>query len=77
VAINPHLFRDCAATLLGDVDPTNVLLAAPLLGHSDFRTTEDHYIQAQTRSAFRAHHDLLAAMRRAAQKRARKVAWPR
>jgi integrase len=77
VAINPHLFRDCAATLLGDVDPANVLLAAPLLGHSDFRTTEDHYIQAQTRSAFRAHHDLLAAMRRAAQKRARKVAWPR
>ena len=75
VAVNPHLFRDCAATLLGDVDPANVLLAAPLLGHSDFRTTEGHYILAQTRGAFRAHHDLLESMRRrAAQGRARKVA---
>ena len=42
VAISPHLFRDCAATLLGDVDPTNVLLAAPLLRHGDFRTSEGH-----------------------------------
>jgi integrase len=74
VAVNPHLFRDCAATLLGDVDPANVLLAAPLLGHSDFRTTEGHYILAQTRGAFRAHHDRLEAMRHAAQRRARKVA---
>jgi integrase/recombinase XerD len=77
VAVNPHLFRDCAATLLGDVDPKNVLLAAPLLGHSDFRTTEGHYIQAQTRGAFRAHHDHLEAMRHAAQGRARRVASPR
>lgn len=74
VAVNPHLFRDCAATLLGDVDPKNVLLAAPLLGHSDFRTTEGHYILAQTRGAFRAHHDLLESMRHAAQGRARKAA---
>jgi len=77
VAVSPHLFRDCAATLLGDVDPKNVLLAAPLLGHGDFRTTEGHYILAQTRGAFRAHHDRLESMRRAAQRRARKVAVPR
>ena len=77
VAVNPHLFRDCAATLLGDVDPANVLLAAPLLGHSDFRTTEGHYILAQTRGAFRTHHDHLESMRHAAQGRARKAASPR
>ena len=45
-AINPHLFRDCAATTLAIVDPEHVRLAAPLLGHRTFSTTERHYLQA-------------------------------
>jgi integrase len=59
VRVNPHLFRDCAASFLGDVDPEYVRMAAPLLGHSNFITTERHYIAAQSRSALRQHHDAL------------------
>jgi integrase/recombinase XerD len=44
--INPHLFRDCAVTTVATDDPTHIGIAAPLLGHSDPRTTEKHYIQA-------------------------------
>ena len=51
--VNPHLFRDSAATSLAIHDPVHVLLAAPLLGHRTFKTTERHYIQAQTLEAHR------------------------
>ncbi|MEL7471577.1 MAG: tyrosine-type recombinase/integrase [Pseudomonadota bacterium] len=44
--INPHLFRDCAATFVALEDPEHVRLTAPLLGHIDPRATERHYIQA-------------------------------
>lgn len=45
-SINPHLFRDCAATFVALEDPEHVRLTAPLLGHIDPRATEQHYIQA-------------------------------
>ena len=45
-AINPHLFRDCAATTLAIADPKHVRLAAPLLAHRTFATTERYYLQA-------------------------------
>lgn len=45
--INPHLFRDCAVTFVALNDPKHIGIAAPILGHSDPRTTERHYIQAQ------------------------------
>jgi integrase/recombinase XerD len=45
--INPHLFRDCAATTLAHADPAHVRVAAPLLGHRSFATTERHYLQAR------------------------------
>jgi site-specific recombinase XerD len=61
VAVNPHLFRDCAASFLGEADPEQVRLAAPLLGHGSFTTTERHYIQAQSRTALRQYHEALAA----------------
>jgi integrase/recombinase XerD len=50
-SVNPHLFRDCAATSLALADPEYVWLAAILLGHSNLNTTERHYIQATTREA--------------------------
>jgi integrase/recombinase XerD len=65
VAVNPHLFRDCAASFLGDVDPEQVRLAAPLLGHASFATTERHYILANARQALRQHQEALE-MRRSA-----------
>ena len=46
-AMNPHLFRDAAATTLAIVDPEHVRAAAPVLGHRNFGTTERHYIQAK------------------------------
>ena len=45
-SINPHLFRDCAATTLAVEDPDHVRIAAPVLGHQGFATTERSYIQA-------------------------------
>lgn len=45
--INPHLFRDCAVTFVALNDPKHIGIAAPILGHTDPRTTERHYIQAQ------------------------------
>jgi integrase len=53
--VNAHLFRDCAATSLGDEDPEHVRLAADLLGHRSFRTTEANYMAAGTRAALRRH----------------------
>ena len=45
--VNPHLFRDCAVTFVALNDPKHIGIAAPILGHTDPRTTERHYIQAQ------------------------------
>lgn len=52
-AINPHLFRDCAVTSVAIEDPKHIGIAAPILGHTDPRTTEKHYIQAQQLHACR------------------------
>lgn len=54
VAINPHLFRDAAATTMAIADPEHVRLAAPLLGHRTFATTERYYQQAKGYQAHRA-----------------------
>ena len=59
-AMNPHLFRDAAATTLAIGDPAHVRVAAPLLGHRSFSTTEKYYQQA---SAMSAHRDYVAAIR--------------
>ena len=62
-AINPHLFRDAAATTMAIHDPAKVRIAAPLLGHRTFATTERHYIQAQSLQAHRAFSDEIIALR--------------
>jgi integrase len=61
VAINPHLFRDAAATTLAIADPQHVRVAAALLGHRTFTTTERHYQQAKSLEAHRAYVDALFA----------------
>jgi integrase/recombinase XerD len=61
--INPHLFRDAAATTMAVNDPVHVLLAAPLLGHRTFATTERSYIQAQTLEAHRQFAAKLSILR--------------
>jgi integrase len=62
VAINPHLFRDAAATTMAIADPANVRLAAPLLGHRTFATTERYYRRARAEEAHRAFVDVLLRM---------------
>jgi integrase len=62
-SINPHLFRDIAATAMAIYDPDHVLLAAPLLGHRTFSTTERSYIQAQSLDAHRMYAGKLIELR--------------
>ena len=65
-SINPHLFRDCAATSLAIEDPRHVRIAASLLGHRRFRTTERFYIQARNIEASRIMQNFLLSLRRGA-----------
>lgn len=66
-AINPHLFRDCAATSFATDDPEHVRCIAPLLGHTTLTTSDKHYNQATMLTAVRTfsatimkiRHDLL------------------
>ena len=60
--VNPHLFRDAAATTIALDRPEQVRRAAPLLGHRSLATTERHYNLARTAEAATAWHDLLASI---------------
>jgi integrase/recombinase XerD len=51
--INPHLFRDCAATSVEVDDPAHVGIASRLLGHRTRSTTERYYNQARSVEASR------------------------
>jgi len=62
-AVWPHLFRDCAATSMAVEDPDNVRLAAGLLGHNTFATTEKHYILAQTLQSGRIYQRAIQNLR--------------
>ena len=62
-SVNPHLFRDCAATTIATNKPDQVLVGAGLLGHSDLRAIHSHYIHAQTIKAGKAHQSTIAALR--------------
>jgi site-specific recombinase XerD len=57
--MNPHLFRDAAATTYAIAAPELVRDAAALLGHADFRTTEAYYRLSQSVAACRAHQKIL------------------
>ena len=62
--LNPHLFRDCAATFIAIEDPEHVRIIGPLLGHAWHSTNEKHYNQAQSVEAGRVYQDSLVALRR-------------
>jgi integrase len=63
-SINPHLFRDCAATTIALDDPGHVRIASQLLGHRTFSTTEKYYNQARNVEASRTMQDFLLLLRR-------------
>ena len=61
--INPHLFRDCAATSLALDDPETVRSAAALLGHSNLATTSKHYDQSKNYEATKIRQQALISLR--------------
>jgi integrase/recombinase XerD len=63
-SINPHLFRDCAVTTVAIDDPEHIGITAPILGHTDPRTTEKHYIQANAIAAGRRLRKSVDTMRK-------------
>lgn len=68
-SVNPHLFRDCAATSIAVNDPDNVRMAATILGHRTFATTERHYNLARSVQAGHAFHAVLKERRRKMRRR--------
>jgi integrase len=58
-AMSIHAFRYAAATTMAIADPEHVRIAAPLLGHRSFTTTETYYQQACT---LEAHRDYVATI---------------
>ena len=57
--VNPHLFRDVAATTVALERPEQVRITARLLGHASFATTERYYNLARGTEAARAWHAVL------------------
>ncbi len=62
--INPHLFRDCAATSIAIEDPEHVHIVRSILGHSTLQSGERHYIQAQSLEASRRYQREIIELRR-------------
>jgi site-specific recombinase XerD len=58
-AINPHLFRDCAASALTADKPEYVLAAARILNHNQLSTTITHYEHASMIQAASRLHDVI------------------
>ena len=63
-AINPHMFRDCAATTIATADPEHVGIISSILGHASLKTAEDCYIQAKGYEAACRHQENVLAIRR-------------
>ena len=63
IPVNLHRFRGAAGNLWSISDPVNVRGAKDLLGHTDFKTTERHYLGARSRMAGRAFARVLRSPR--------------
>jgi len=61
--VNPHLFRDCAATTIAIKDPAHVEITKDILGHSRLETAEQYYNQARTLEASRQYQSVILAQR--------------
>ena len=64
-SLNPHLFRDCAATSVALEDPEHVQIIASILGHSALSTAEKYYNQAHTLEAGHAYQGTIQYLRKA------------
>jgi integrase/recombinase XerD len=61
--LNPHLFRDCAATFIAEEAPEQARIIARLLGHSTLATSEKYYNQANMLSAQNRYLEAIARIR--------------
>ena len=64
-SVNPHLFRDAAATSIAIQDPDHVGIVTAILGHSTFRTSERYYNQATSLEAARHYQAAIKSFRNA------------
>ncbi len=69
-SVNPHLFRDCAATSIALTDPDNVAITVQVLGHKTLATSERFYNHAMSRKASETYQTQIAKMRREAAREA-------
>jgi integrase/recombinase XerD len=61
--VSPHLFRDAAASTLATEAPEQVRMAAPLLGHRSFQTTEKYYRQAKAQEGHGRFIEAISTLR--------------
>ena len=59
VAVNPHLFRDCAVFTVATAAGDRMGIASGLLQHTDPRTTEKHYNKGATIGAVRRYQQIV------------------
>jgi integrase/recombinase XerD len=64
VRVNLHSFRRAAGLFWTQADRSGLRALKDLLGHSDFRMTEKHYMAANTRCAADHWHSMLEKQRR-------------
>jgi integrase/recombinase XerD len=61
-AINPHLFRDCAATSIAIHDPEHVWITANILGHNTLATAQKYYDQSRMLEAGRHYQSTITGL---------------
>ena len=61
--VNPHLFRDSAATSIAIEDPEHVHVVSSVLSHTTLQTGERHYIQARMLEASRHYQQRILELR--------------
>ena len=77
IKLTPHQFRHLAAKIILDANPGAYELVQQLLGHRNTKTTMNYYGGINTRSAGRAHADLIMKLRQSGMNRRRGRPKPR
>jgi integrase/recombinase XerD len=62
-SVNPHLFRDCAATAVAIAEPAQVRIITAVLGHATHAMSERHYNQARSLEASRTYGNIIDRLR--------------
>jgi integrase len=62
-ALNPHLFRKIIPTELAIRDPEHVGIAHSLLGHADYRVTQQYYNLGRALDAAKRYQGVVASIR--------------